>query len=75
MGQFTNAADTGKALGISGEAVVKLYKDGAIPAEIAEGRLYRFDLERVRKALNDRASKRQSETEPSRYGGQAKKTS
>jgi hypothetical protein len=45
----------GKELGISVNAVLRLYRDEAIDAEIHEGRLIRFDLEKVRTALAKRA--------------------
>ncbi|MES2659288.1 MAG: hypothetical protein V4689_11775 [Verrucomicrobiota bacterium] len=53
---YLNARDLGIALGMSCQTVIRLQKSGAIPAEIAEGRLYRFDLEKVKKALADRAA-------------------
>jgi hypothetical protein len=45
----------GKELGISVNAVLRLYRDEVIDAEIHEGRLIRFDLEKVRAALAKRA--------------------
>jgi hypothetical protein len=45
----------GKELGISVNAVLRLYRDEVIDAEIHEGRLIRFDLEKVRTALAKRA--------------------
>jgi hypothetical protein len=47
----------GKELGISVNAVLRLYRDEAIDAEIHEGRLIRFDLEKVRTALAKRAKR------------------
>jgi hypothetical protein len=47
----------GKQLGISVNAVLRLYRDEVIDAEIHEGRLIRFDLEKVRTALAKRAKR------------------
>jgi hypothetical protein len=47
----------GKELGISVNAVLRLYRDEVIDAEIHEGRLIRFDLEKVRAALAKRAKR------------------
>jgi hypothetical protein len=47
----------GKELGISVNAVLRLYRDEVIDAEIHEGRLIRFDLEKVRTALAKRAKR------------------
>ncbi|MEN9534761.1 MAG: hypothetical protein RLZ22_256 [Verrucomicrobiota bacterium] len=56
----------GKQLGISVNAVLRLYRDEVIDAEIHEGRLIRFDLEKVRAALAKRAKRnRQSIAAPS----------
>jgi len=52
-----SATKIGKHLGLSHHGVISLYERGAIPAEIAEGRLYRFDLEKVKAALAARALK------------------
>lgn len=43
-------------LGIYSKKVLEWYHAGKIPAEIAEGRTYRFDLAKVRAALAERAS-------------------
>ncbi len=51
-----NGKELGKELGFSAGEAVRLYKAGAIPAEIAEGRLYRFDIAKVKKALAERAA-------------------
>jgi len=51
-----NASGIAKAIGVTHKTVIALYEKGIIPAEIAEGRLYRFDLAKVRKALADRAA-------------------
>jgi len=52
-----SATQIGKHLGLSYQGVLSLYKKGAIPAEVAEGRLYRFDLAKVRQALAERAKR------------------
>ena len=44
-------------LGTTKTTVQEWYHAGKIPAEIAEGQTYRYDYERVRKALADRATK------------------
>jgi hypothetical protein len=44
-----------KQLGITGDTILRLYRDEVIDAEIHEGRLIRFDLEKVRTALAKRA--------------------
>lgn len=46
-----NATDVGKTLGVSSQQVVRWYQLGIIPASVKTGRLYRFDLESVRRAL------------------------
>jgi hypothetical protein len=52
---FANAL--AKQLGITGDTILRLYRDEAIDAEIHEGRLIRFDLEKVRTALAKRAKR------------------
>ena len=42
-------------LGMTHTAILRLYRDEVIDAEIHEGRLIRFDLEKVRVALAKRA--------------------
>jgi len=54
------ASGIAAALGLTHKTVIALYEKGAIPAEIAEGRLYRFDLAKVRAALAERAAKPQT---------------
>jgi hypothetical protein len=55
-----------KELGITGDTILRLYRDEVIDAEIHEGRLIRFDLEKVRAALAKRAKRnRQSIAAPS----------
>jgi hypothetical protein len=46
-----------KELGLTHGTVLRLYRDEAIDAEIHEGRLIRFDLEKVRAALAKRAKR------------------
>ncbi len=50
-----NATELGKHLGLTYHGVISLWEKGAIPAEIAEGRIYRFDLAKVKAALAKRA--------------------
>ncbi len=52
-----NATEMGKLVGLSRQKIVALHEDGAIPAEVAEGRTYRFDPDKVRAALAARAAK------------------
>jgi len=64
------AADAGRPLwstamlpkrwGCSTDAVLDLYHRGVIPAEIAEAKLYRFDLEKVEQILAKRAKPKKS---------------
>lgn len=51
-----NASQLAKEIGVSIPTVIRLFKAGKIPAEIAEGRLRRFDLAKVRAALAERAA-------------------
>jgi hypothetical protein len=46
-----------KQLGLTGDTVLRLYRDDVIDAEIHEGRLIRFDIEKVRVALAKRAKR------------------
>lgn len=46
-----------KELGMNGDTILRLYRDEVIDAEIHEGRLIRFDLEKVRVALAKRAKR------------------
>jgi hypothetical protein len=55
MKSLLSANALGKELGISVNAVLRLYRDEVIDAEIHEGRLIRFDLEKVRSTLAKRA--------------------
>lgn len=49
-----------KRWGCSTDAVLDLYHRGVIPAEIAEAKLYRFDLEKVEQILAKRAKPKKS---------------
>ena len=57
MKSLLSANALGKELGISVNAVLRLYRDEVIDAEIHEGRLIRFDLEKVRSTLAKRAKR------------------
>jgi hypothetical protein len=57
MKPLLSANALGKELGISVNAVLRLYRDEVIDAEIHEGRLIRFDLEKVRSTLAKRAKR------------------
>jgi len=50
-----SARSLANELGMTHTAILRLYRDEAINAEIHEGRLIRFDLEKVRAALAKRA--------------------
>lgn len=76
-GPLVSARKLAAAIGISPTAVLRLYRDGIIPAEVAEGRLIRFDAQRVRKLLAERAADQQAERDqhkPSRFDGVLLKT-
>lgn len=53
-----NSRKTAEALGLSPSQISELLKAGAITAEIHEGSLIRFDVEKVRTQLRERAEKR-----------------
>jgi predicted DNA-binding transcriptional regulator AlpA len=55
-----SARQTAKALGTSSNSIMAWYRAGYFPAEIAEGRLFRFDVEKVRAALALRATRHQA---------------
>ena len=46
-----------KELGMTGDTILRLYREEIIDAEIHEGRLIRFDIEKVRAALAKRAKR------------------
>ena len=46
-----------KELGVSCDTVLRLYREEVIHAEIHEGRLIRFDLEKVKASLAKRAKR------------------
>lgn len=56
-----SAKDTAKALGMHPSQISRLYATGAIESEIHEGRMIRFDVAKVRKALAKRARAKQSQ--------------
>lgn len=53
---------------MSKDAVLDLYHKGAFPAVIAEGKVYRFDLQQVEAALAKRAKKRPTKNLPPAAG-------
>ena len=55
MSDLINASLLAAALGVAVATITAWAKKGIIPAEIHEGRLYRFDLARVKAALAERA--------------------
>ena len=52
-----DAKTMGAELGLSGQTVINMTKAGKIPVEVQEGKIYRFDPEKVRAALAARAQK------------------
>jgi hypothetical protein len=52
-----SARSIANELGMTHTAILRLYRDEVIDAEIHEGRLIRFDLEKVRTALAKRAKR------------------
>jgi predicted site-specific integrase-resolvase len=56
-----NPKQLSATLCVSSVTILSWYHARIIPAEIAEGRIYKFDLEKVRSALAERAQKRQEE--------------
>ncbi len=66
MKPLLSANALAKELGMNGDTILRLYRDEVIDAEIHEGRLIRFDLEKVRDRLAKRAKQnRQSIARPS----------
>jgi len=59
MSALLNASQLAKALGVSCATTTAWAKAGVIPIEIHEGRLYRFDLEKVKAALAERAARKE----------------
>ena len=57
MKSILSANALGKELGLTGDTILRLYRDEVIDAEIHEGRLIRFDLEKVRSTLAKRAKR------------------
>jgi hypothetical protein len=57
MKSLLSANALGKELGLTGDTILRLYRDEVIDAEIHEGRLIRFDLEKVRSTLAKRAKR------------------
>jgi len=58
MSALLNASALSKALGVSCATITAWVKKKIIPVEIHEGRVYRFDLAKVREALAERAKRR-----------------
>lgn len=52
-----SATKLGKRINVSRAVVMTWYHEGKIPAEIAEGKIYRFDEETVRASLRAKATK------------------
>lgn len=46
----------GKALGTTNKTILEWFHAGKIPAEVAEGAVYRFDPAKVKEALAERAA-------------------
>lgn len=60
---FVSASQAAKALGTSSATILGWYREGYFPAEIAEGRVFRFDLRKVKAALAERAKRHQENTD------------
>ncbi len=56
---FKSAKETARALGMHPSQISRLYSTGVIESEIHEGRMIRFDVAKVRKALAKRAREKQ----------------
>lgn len=56
--KIVNDKELAAMLGVNRATITTWYHEGIIPAEIAEGRIYRFDPEKVRLVLRHRAAKR-----------------
>ena len=59
--KFVSARKLGLELGMSVNAVLRLYRDGIIDAEVHEGTLIRFDAEKVKATLAKRAKRNRGE--------------
>jgi len=55
--------ETAAALGMSASTVMRLYTAGVIDAEINEGRVIRFDAEKCRRVLAERAKAKRGAVE------------
>lgn len=56
-----NAKETGRIIGVDPGTILRSYRNGIIPAEIASGQCYRFDPDAVRAAFKAHAEKKQKE--------------
>lgn len=54
-----SASETAKAIGTTSGNIMAWYRAGIIPAEVAEGKVFRFDVEKVRMILAKRAKRHQ----------------
>ena len=52
-----SARELGRRMGVTNPKVMAMFRDGIIPAEIAEGVLIRFDEAKVRRILARRAER------------------
>ena len=50
-----------EAIGVSKSVILTWHREGRIPAEVCEGRVIRFDAERVKATLAKRAAKQAKE--------------
>lgn len=57
MSDLLTTQQLAAALNVGAQTVRDWHKAGVIPAEIAEGHVFRFNLENVREALAKRAKK------------------
>ena len=55
--ELFTAGEIAQKLKTSSKTILEWFHSGLIPAEVAEGQIYRFDLAKVRAALAERAKK------------------
>jgi DNA-binding transcriptional regulator YhcF (GntR family) len=60
-----SARAVARHLGLDGSTVLRLYRQGVIEAEVYEGRIIRFDLQKVRTTLAKRAMQNREAKESS----------
>lgn len=56
--QLKTPEEIGEIYQVTGKTVLGWFHDGLIPAEVAVGKIYRFDAEDLAKALRDAAEEK-----------------